>query len=130
MRIGLFFYAGNGYNIYRTIEGGKKMGFLDYFHKPDIHQGLDEYKSTPGAVLLDVRTPEEYRQGHIPGSINVALQRIDNIEESLDKRDTPLYVYCHSGARSRQACSMLRDMGFTRVQNLGGIIAYNGKVES
>lgn len=44
------------------------MRFFDFLKGPDINQGVKEYSTTDGAVLLDVRTPDEYRQGHIPGS--------------------------------------------------------------
>ena len=50
------------------------MGFFDFLKGPDINQGLQEYGSASGAVLLDVRTPQEYREGHIPGSINAPLR--------------------------------------------------------
>ena len=43
------------------------MRFFDFLKGPDINQGVKEYSTTDGAVLLDVRTPDEYRQGHIPG---------------------------------------------------------------
>ena len=49
------------------------MGFFDFLKGPDIGEGVREYNATPGAVLLDVRTPDEYRQGHILCSINVPL---------------------------------------------------------
>ena len=55
------------------------MGFFDFLKGPDINQGVKEYSVTDGAVLLDVRTPDEYRQGHIPGSKNVPLQSIDKV---------------------------------------------------
>ena len=82
-----------------------------------------------GAVLLDVRTPQEYREGHIPGSQIVPLQQLDKVEEVTENKDTILYVYCRSGARSRQAVSLLKHMGYTNVHNIGGIAAYSGKVE-
>ena len=104
------------------------MGFFDFFKQPDINQGIKDYQATPGAVLLDVRTSEEYRGGHIPGSKNVPLQAIDKVASVAENKDTVLYVYCQSGARSRQATGMLQDMGYTNVNNIGGIAAYSGKV--
>ena len=105
------------------------MGIFDFFKHPDINQGVQEYKNAVGAVLLDVRSPQEYREGHIPGSQNVPLQQLDKVEEVTENKDTVLYVYCHSGARSRQAVSLLKHMGYTNVHNIGGIAAYSGKVE-
>ena len=105
------------------------MGIFDFFKRPDINQGVQEYKNAAGAVLLDVRSPQEYREGHIPGSQNVPLQQLDKVEEVTENKDTVLYVYCRSGARSRQAVSLLQAMGYTNVHNIGGIAAYSGKVE-
>ena len=105
------------------------MGFFDLFKQNDINQGVKDYHNIPGAVLLDVRTPQEYREGHIPGSKNLPLQTIDKVDSIVENKDTVLYVYCHSGARSRQAASMLQHMGYNNVQNIGGITAYSGKVE-
>lgn len=105
------------------------MGIFDFFIQSDINQGLQEYKNAAGAVLLDVRSSQEYRDGHIPGSQNVPLQQLDNVEEVAENKETALYVYCHSGMRSRQAVSLLQAMGYTNVHNIGGIAAYHGKVE-
>ena len=106
------------------------MGFFDFFKQPDINQGVKEYQQQAGAILLDVRTPQEYRDGYIPGSKNVPLQTIDKVDSVVENKDTALYVYCHSGARSRQAVSYLQHMGYSNVNNIGGIAAYRGKVES
>ena len=105
------------------------MGFFDFFKQPDIHQGVEQYNATPGAVLLDVRTPQEYAQGHIPGSKNIPLQTLHDAEGAIQDKGTPLYVYCQSGARSSQAASLLRQMGYTNVTTIGGIAAWRGKVE-
>ena len=104
------------------------MGFFDLFKQPDVNRGVKEFQRTSGAVLLDVRTPEEYRSGHIPGSRNIPLQTIDRVSAVAENKDTSLYVYCQSGARSRQAAGMLKQMGYTNVNNIGGIAAYSGKV--
>ena len=105
------------------------MGFLDFLKGPDINQGVAEYDAVPGAVLLDVRTPQEYREGHIPGSKNVPLQQLEKAAAVAGDKDTPLFVYCYSGSRSRQAAGILKRMGYTKVSNIGGIAAYAGKVE-
>ena len=105
------------------------MGFFDILRQPDINQGVKEYSATEGAVLLDVRTPDEYRQGHVPGSKNVPLQSIDKVADMIDNKATPIFVHCLSGARSRQAAAVLKQMGYTKVKNIGGISAYAGKVE-
>ena len=105
------------------------MGFFDLFKQRDINQGIEEYNNAKGAILLDVRTPEEYRQGHIPNSKNIPLQIIDKVAAVVKNRDTELYVYCHSGARSSQATALLQRMGYRRVNNIGGIAAYTGRVE-
>ena len=105
------------------------MGFFDFLKQPDINRGIQEFKNIEGAVLLDVRTPQEYQEGHVPGSKNVPLQTIDKISSVADNKNIPLFVYCYSGGRSRQAAAMLQYMGYTNVQNIGGIAAYSGKVE-
>lgn len=78
-------------------------------------------------VLIDVRTLEEYSEGHIKGAVNLDFYKTtfeDDIDE-LDKRKRYL-VYCRSGNRSRQAMYLMRDLGFEEVYNLSdGIISWN-----
>lgn len=105
------------------------MRFFDFLKGPDINQGVKEYSTTDSAVLLDVRTPDEYRQGHIPGSKNVPLQSISKVAGMIDNKSTTIFVHCLSGARSGQAAAILKQMGYTNVKNIGGISSYAGKVE-
>ena len=105
------------------------MSIFDFFKQPDINKGLKEYAEAENAVLLDVRTPQEYGEGHIPGSKNVPLQTLDKVRSVVENKDVELFVYCYSGARSKQAAVVLGQMGYTNVQNIGGIAAYHGKVE-
>ena len=105
------------------------MGFCDFFKQPNINSGIEEFRHLPGAVLVDVRTPEEYKNGHIPGSKNVPLQQLDQISAIAENKNTALYVYCHSGARSRQAAAQLQRMGYRNVRNIGGIAAFTGKLD-
>ena len=105
------------------------MGFLDFLRGPDMDAGVEQCRQTPGALLLDVRTEGEYAAGHVPGAKNLPLQALEGITALAPAKDTPLYVYCRSGARSRQAAGQLQRMGYTRVTNIGGIMNYRGKVE-
>ena len=105
------------------------MGVFNFLRGPDINQGVKEYGETGGALLLDVRTPQEYRAGHIPGSKNIPLASLAQPGAVTFQKDTPLFVYCYSGSRSRQAADILKGMGYTNVKNLGGIASYTGKVE-
>ena len=89
---------------------------------------MQEYRAAGGAVLLDVRTREEYAAGHIEGSRCLPLQEIEKAEELVRDKGTPLFVHCQSGARSARAAEMLKRMGYTGVRDIGGITGYNGKV--
>lgn len=105
------------------------MGLFSFLKSGDTQSNWAHYQNTPDAILLDVRTPQEYAEGHVPGSRNLPLQEISNITAVFPNPDTPLFVYCLSGGRSRQAVSALRRMGYAAVQDLGGIHNYSGKVE-
>ena len=79
-------------------------------------------EANPDLILLDVRTQEEYDDGHIPGAVS---QPSDMIEEgmpfSFDK-DAEILLYCHSDKRSAEAASRLRAMGYTNVSDIGCIL--------
>ncbi len=85
-------------------------------------KGIEQFQNTPGAVLLDVRTREEYNERHVPGSVNLPLSELEQISYA---KTTPLFVYCHSGARSSQACRYLKQKGY-QAENIGGIVSYRG----
>jgi len=103
--------------------------FFGFFKKGDMDRFVKEYQALPGALLLDVRSEGEYREGHIPNSKNLPLAAIDKIGALAENKDIPLFVYCLSGARSRYAAAALRQMGYTNVTDMGGFSAYSGKVE-
>jgi len=86
-------------------------------------QQLEEH---PDAVLLDVRTPEEYARDHISGAKLMNCYDSD-FESRLDKmdREKTYLVYCHSGGRSSSVCNLMKEKGFKTVYNLrGGIVAW------
>lgn len=92
--------------------------------------GLNAFRETPGALLLDVREEEDYHAGHIPGSTFVSLQAIPTpVLQTVSDKGTPLFVYCYRGNRSRYAVSILKEAGYTNVTNIGGIEFYHGDLE-
>lgn len=113
----------------RHFKEVHNMKLFDIFGTPNIDKNLEEYHKTQNAVLLDVRTAEEYAEGHIPKSKNLPLQVIDKAARFIDNKDVPVFVYCKSGGRSSMAQEALKSMGYKKVTNLGGISAYTGKVE-
>lgn len=103
------------------------MGLFDFFtRRPSLEEGLARWKETPDAVLLDVRTPEEFYAGHVPGAKNLPLDQLASL--NLPK-EQPIFAYCLSGSRSAQACAWLKRRGY-EATNLGGIFGYRGSLES
>ncbi len=90
------------------------------------------FDENPGGdyVILDVRRPDEFKDGHIPGAINVANETIgtEKIDE-LPDLDATIYVYCRSGNRSRQASEKLASIGYSDIIEFGGIMNWPGKIE-
>jgi len=73
-------------------------------------------------VLIDVRTPEEFADGHLQGALLLPVDRIaQDIAARVPDKNTPVRLYCRSGRRSALALEALRQLGYTRVQNLGGL---------
>jgi len=83
-----------------------------------------------GYIILDVRTREEYDQGHIPGAILIPDTEIEvRAEEMLTDKDQLILVYCRSGRRSKLAAEALVELGYTNIREFGGIIDWPYEVE-
>ncbi|MBN1525147.1 MAG: rhodanese-like domain-containing protein [Spirochaetales bacterium] len=80
-------------------------------------------------LLVDVRTPEEYSSGHIPGAINIPLSNIVDAFPTQDK-NARVVVYCKSGNRSGQAQQALREKGYVNVTDFGGIPNWKGPLKT
>lgn len=80
-----------------------------------------------GAVILDVRTKNEYQGGHIKGSINIPLQELQSKLAKLSK-DKPIITCCASGMRSASAKNILKSNGFNEVYNGGGWMSLKNKI--
>jgi rhodanese-related sulfurtransferase len=87
--------------------------------------------SEEGYIILDVRTREEYDQGHIPGATQISHEEIGEKAESvLTDKDQLLLVYCRSGRRSKIAAEALVEMGYTNIKEFGGILDWPYELES
>ena len=86
--------------------------------------------SEEGYIILDVRTQEEYDQGHIPGAIVISHEEItEKAEDVLTDKDQLILVYCRSGRRSKIAAEALVELGYTNIKEFGGIIDWTYEVE-
>lgn len=86
--------------------------------------------SESGYVILDVRTEQEYAEGHIPGAILIPDYEISEKAESvLTDKDQLILVYCRSGRRSKNAAAQLEEMGYTRIREFGGILDWPYETE-
>ncbi len=89
-------------------------------------------KEDQKSIILDVRTPEEYEEKHIPSSKLIDVKDAQKFVEEIEQLDKSkaYYLYCKAGGRSAMACSIMEQMGFTDVSNLeGGITEWHGEVE-
>lgn len=96
------------------------------FLRKDINAYLKEMDSN--TVLIDVRTKEEYAEGHIPGSINIELDEIEKIVDIIKDKNSHIYLYCRSGHRSGIALNKVKELGYRDLTNIGGIIHYNEEI--
>ena len=80
-------------------------------------------------LIVDVRRPDEFAEGHIAGAINVPNEEIsDEMPELLPDKEQILLIYCRSGNRSKEASQKLADMGYTKVYEFGGINTWEGEI--
>ena len=83
-----------------------------------------------GYIILDVRTQEEYDEGHIPGATQISHEEIaEKAEEVLKDKNQLILVYCRSGRRSKIAAEALAELGYTNIKEFGGIIDWPYEVE-
>ena len=108
--------AGNQTNSYRQIS---------------MDEAVTMMAEESGYIILDVRTPEEFAEKHIPNAINVPNETIgtDEISQLPDKNQL-IMVYCRSGRRSKEAAKKLVKLGYTNIVEFGGIIDWKGETVS
>ena len=88
--------------------------------------------SDENAIILDVRTPEEFETSRIPNSKNIDFYNPQNFMQEIEKLDraNSYYVYCRTGVRSANSCQLMNELGFHKVYNLlGGIVEWKGEIK-
>ena len=94
---------------YRTLQTG------------DITSEELKNKINQGAILIDVRSNQEYREGHLQGAINIPdFELINRVPKEITKKNQLIVMYCQYGTRSRDAYIKMKNMGYTNVYNLYG----------
>ena len=84
--------------------------------------GAVQSTSIDDAIIVDVRTPEEFAQAHVQGARNIPVQELARrFNELGSDKHVPVVLYCRSGARSAVAAKLLRDHGFTQVTDIGAM---------
>ena len=101
------------------------------YRQISMDEAVTMMEEESGYIILDVRTPEEYRERHIPNAINIPNETIgsEDIQELPDK-DQLILVYCRSGNRSKQASGKLAELGYTNIVEIGGINDWTGDTVS
>lgn len=96
------------------------------FSMKDLQQIMEEKK----VKVIDVRTKQEYEEGHIEGAVNIPMDKIeDTFEEFFPKKEEDYYFYCHSGARSAMVSNYLKSMGYSNCHNVGSFLRWKGRIE-
>lgn len=104
------------------------MGLFGKFKGKGIDEFVAEAKERD-IRIIDVREPDEFAHGHIPGAVNVPLGSLESIASVAPDKAETLYVHCLGGVRSSRACKQLKSMGYTKAVNIGGIKSYRGPIE-
>ena len=105
-------------------------GSANSYRQISMDEAVEMMKKESGYIILDVRRPDEYAEGHIPGAINVPNEDIGTAEiPELPDKAQLILVYCRSGRRSKEASEKLVKLGYTNVVEFGGILDWKGEIE-
>lgn len=105
-------------------------GSANSYRQISMDEAVEMMKKESDYIILDVRRPDEYDEGHIPGAINVPNEEIGTAEiPELPDKAQLILVYCRSGRRSKEASEKLVKLGYTNVVEFGGILDWKGEIE-
>lgn len=104
---------------------------MNSFKSVSMNEGLKMMAKDKNFVLLDVRRPEEYAEGHVPGAVQLTNETFaeEDAAKVISAKAQTVYVMCRSGRRSKESSQKLIDFGYTNVIEIGGILDYAGPIE-
>ena len=106
--------------------GSSSLGYRQI----SMDKAVKMMKDEKNYIILDVRRPDEFAEGHIPGAINVPNEEIGTAEiAELPDKSQMILVYCRSGRRSKEASEKLVKLGYTNIVEFGGINDWKGEIE-
>lgn len=107
--------------IYKAIKGILKRNRDYKTNEIDYENAKVILKNDKEAILLDVRSPQEYKEGHLEGSINIPLYDLSKkSENTIKNKECTIIVYCQSGNRSKKAIDILSNKGYENLYNIKG----------
>ena len=105
-------------------------GHVNSYRQISMDEAVEMMKKESGYIILDVRRPDEYAEGHIPGAINLPNEDIGTAEiPELPDKAQLILVYCRSGRRSKEASEKLVKLGYTNIVEFGGILDWKGETQ-
>ena len=108
-----------------TASGGS----ANSYRQISMDEAVKMMKNEKNYIILDVRRPDEFAEGHIPNAINVANESIGTAEiPELPNKKQLIMVYCRSGRRSKEAAEKLVNLGYTNIVEFGGILDWTGEI--
>ncbi len=112
-------------------ESKKSEDKMNAFKSVSMKEGLAMMKNDSDYILLDVRTPEEFASGHIPGAVQLTNETFTESDaaKAIKNKEQKIYCYCRSGRRSKMSSQKLSAFGYVNIIEIGGIIDYEGKLE-
>ena len=100
------------------------------YRQISMNEAVKMMRNEKDYIILDVRRPDEFAEGHIPGAINVPNEEIGTAEiAELPAKKQLILVYCRSGRRSKEAAEKLVKLGYTNIVEFGGILDWTGEIE-
>ncbi len=102
------------------------FNFLKSSSRMNQSEAFQMLKTDPSILVIDVRTPEEFKEGKIAKSINIPLDQLESlIVKKVPDKNKKLFVICYSGSRSAAAMRILKHLGYTNIFDIGGIASWS-----